>query len=188
MKKIMLSTPALRLCCAAGDAVLLALALAWQVLAFSWLSALAGLAALALMGFYTVLVFRTAALPDREGRTLTLTGIQDRVDGLAGAQVVYTRPARVGQLATRAIVIEDGGGSELSVITTLVTANQGYPCERLAQALAEALDIPFRPTVPAHLYDRGAKKEYRRAQKARKNASPAQDAPPPVNYDERDGE
>ncbi len=184
MKKIMLSTLALRLCCAAGDAVLFALALAWQVLACSWLSALAGLAALALMGSYTVLVFRTAALPDREGRTLTLTGIQERVDDLAGAQVVYTRPAQVGQMATRAIVIEDEGGGELSVIATLVTEDRGYPCERLAQALAEALDIPFRATVPARLYDRGAKKEYLRA---KKNAPPAQDAPPPVDYDEQDG-
>lgn len=187
MKKLMLSTPAMRVCCAAGDAVLLALTLAWQALAFSWLSALAGLAALALMGFYTALVFRSAAWPDPQRRTLTLTGIQDRTDDLTGAQTVYTRPAQAGQLATRVIVIEDGGGRELSVIATLITTGQGYACERLAQALAEELGLTFRPTVPAHLYDRKAKRAHLQAEKERARGGAAE-APPAVNYDEQDGE
>lgn len=187
MKKLMLSTPALRVCCLAGDAVLLALALAWQLLAFSWLSALAGLSALALMGLYTALVFRSAAWPDPARHTLVLTGIQNRADDLTGARVVYTRPAQTGPLAARAIVIEDGGGRELSVIATLITVNQGYPCERLARELAEALGIPFRPTVPAHLYDRKAKKEYLRAQKERARVEAAE-KPAAVNYDEQDDE
>lgn len=187
MKKLMLSTLALRVCCLIGDAVLLTLTLAWQLLAFSWLSALAGLSVLALMGLYTVLVFRSAAWPDPARHTLVLTGIQDRTDDLTGAQVVYTRPAQTGPLATRTIVVEDGGGRELSVIATLITANQGYPCERLAQALAEALEIPFRPTVPAHLYDREAKKEHLRAQKE-KARTDALETPAAVNYDEQDDE
>ena len=173
MKKLMLSTPALRVCCLAGDGVLLALALAWQLLAFSWLSALAGLSALALMGLYTALVFRSAAWPDPARRTLVLTGIQNRADDLTGARVVYTRPAQTGR--------------ELAVNATLITVNQGYPCERLARELAEALGIPFRPTVPAHLYDRKAKKEYLRAQKERARVEAAE-KPAAVNYDEQDDE
>lgn len=187
MKKLMLSTQALRVCCMAGDALMLALCAALLALAFSWLWLLAVLTLLAMLGAYTVLVFRTAAFPDREGRRLSLTGLQHRTDDLAGARVVYTRPAQMGQLATRAIVIEDGAGRELSVILTLVTANQGDPCERLAQALAEALDIPFRPTVPPWRYDRKAKREHLRAQKrARKDPGPAEASA--VNYDERDDE
>lgn len=188
MKKLMLSTPALRACCLVGDAVLLTLALAWQFLAFSWLSALAGLSALALMGLYTVLVFHSAAWPDPARHVLVLTGIQDRTDDLTGAQAVYTRPARTGPLATRAIVIEDGGGRELSVIATLITANQGYPCEALARALAEALGIPFRPTVPAYLYDRRAKRERLRAQKEGRARADAGKTSAAVNYDEQDDE
>ena len=185
MKKLMLSTPVLRVCCLTGDAVLLTLTLAWQLLAFSWLSALAGLSVLALMGLYTILVFRSAAWPDPARHTLVLTGIQDRTDDLADAQVVYTRPAQMGPLATRTIIIEGGGGRELSVIATLITANQGYPCEGLAQALAKALEIPFRPTVPAHLYDRKAKREYLRAQRERARTD-ALEPPAAVNYDEQD--
>ena len=188
MKKLMLSTRALRVCCLAGDVLMLALCTAVLTLAFSWLWLLVALTLLAMLGVYTVLVFRTAAFPDREGRRLSLTGIQHRTDDLAGAQVVYTRPAQMGQLATRAIVIEDGAGRELSVIMTLVTTNQGDSCERLAQALAEALDIPFRPTVPLWRYDRKAKREHLREQKrARKAPGPAE-APAAVNYDERDDE
>lgn len=188
MKKLMLSTRALRAYCLAGDALMLALCAALLAVSFSWLWLLAALTLLAMLGAYTVLVFRTAAFPDREGRRLCLTGLQSRTDDLTDARVVYTRPAQMGQLSTRAIVIEDGAGRELSVIMTLVTARQGDPCERLAQALAEELDIPFRPTVPLWRYDRKAKRERLRAQKeARKNPGAAE-APPAVNYDEQDDE
>ncbi len=180
MNKLMLSTPAQRAACLAGDLCLAALAALWLALAPSVPAALACAAGAALLGAYTCLMFRTAVLLRPEARAIDLTGLRRRTDDLSGARAVYTRAAQAGGLTTRVIVVEDGAGRELSVIPTLFTSNQGYGCEPMARRLAEGMGIPFRPTVPARLYDPGARREARRQRE--------RDAAPEVNYDELDGE
>ncbi len=190
MKTISLAAPAVRICCVIGDVLVAGAAVVWLVLAFSWWAlvvvALAGL----LLGFYNVQVFRSVILVDPEAKTITLRGIQARTDQVAGAALVYTREVSVNGQATRVIVVENGEGAVLSTISTLNTVDHGYASEIAALELAKALGASFRPTVPPHLYDRKARRQYRREQ--RKGQPPAEEvreAPPsaePVNYDEGD--
>ncbi len=204
MKRISLAAPAVRVSCIVGDVLFCCFGAVWLLLAFSVGALLVVALALALLVFYNVQVFRSAIRVDPAGRTLTLTGLQSRTDDVSAAAVVCTREARVGQQETRVIVLEDEAGAELCVITTLISLNKGYSCETIAKELAQALDIPFRPTVPLILYDREAKREERgrkqeeekaarRRRKGRRGAGreeapsgPDQEEKPPVNYDEED--
>lgn len=207
MKRILLAAPAVRVSCLVGDGLFCVFAAVWLWLAFSVGALLVVLLALALLAFYNVQVFRSAVLVDPVERTLTLTGLQGRTDDVSAADLVYTRQARVGQQDTRVIVVEDGAGRELSVITTLISLNKGYACETLARQLADALGIRFRPTVAPELYDREARREKdrrrqeqerqekaerrQRRRSARRGEPPQASAPPeapPVNYDEGDDE
>ncbi len=205
VKRIALSSPAIRASCAAADLLLAGFAALWLIFAFSWLAVLVALCALALACFYTIQAFRSAILVFPEEKAVVLTGLQARRDDLSDAARVFTREARAGQQTTRVIVVEDGAGKELSVISTLNTLNHGYACETAARQLAEALGVSFLPTVPAHLYDRQARNEYQRRQqeqereaRRRKRARHKRDSaaqpdqsnvpPPTVNYDEQDDE
>lgn len=182
MNKLMLSSPAQRAACLAGDLCIAALACVWLALAPAPAAVLAGAAAALLMGTYTYLVFSTAVRLRPEAHMIDLTGLQRRSDDLSAARTVFTRSARVGGLTTRVIVVEDGQGRELSVIQTLFTTRQGYGCEPLARRLAEGMGLAFRATVPVRLYDRKAARE------ARGRGEEDRRAAPPVNYDEQDGE
>lgn len=190
MKKIPLAAPAARFGCVLGDVLIAGAAALWLLLAFSWwallVTALAGL----LVGFYNVQVFRSVILVDTETGTITLQGIQARTDQAAGASRVYTREVSVNGQATRVIVVEGADGSVLSTISTLNTINHGYASEIAALELAKTLGAEFCPTVPPHLYDRKARRQYRRErtkgrpleQKAGEAARPAGT----INYDEAD--
>lgn len=205
VKRIPLSSPAIRASCAVGDVLLAGFAVVWLVFSFSWLAVLVTVFVLALACFYTIQVFRSAILVSPEEKVLTLTGLQARTDDVSAASRVFTRETQVGQQTTRVLVVEDGDGNELSVISTLNTLNHGYASEAAARQLAEALGVSFHPTVPAHLYDKQAKRDYQRQQqeqerearrqkraRRKKKTAPEPDQPtvqpPTVNYDEQDDE
>lgn len=205
VKRIPLSAPATRISCIVGDTLMAGFAAVWLALAPSWPAVLVTLFVLALACFYTIQVFRSAILVSPEEKSVTLTGLQTRTDDVSAAARVLTREVQEGQQTARVIVVEDGEGNELSVISTLNTLNHGYACEAIARQLAEALGVSFLPTVPAHLYDRQARREYQRQQqeqeretrrqkraRRKKKIPPKQDPPtvqpPAVNYDEQDDE
>ena len=174
MKKMPLASPAVRGCCIILDAVLACLAALWLFLAFSWPALLAVTALFLLMALYSVQVFCSAILVDPVERTISFRGLRQRKDDVSGAARVRTRETALNGQTTRVIVVEDGDGRELSVISTLNNANKGYGCEAAARELAGTLGVEFCPTVPAHLYDKAARRE--------------QEAAHTVNYDEMDGE
>ena len=204
MNKIPLSSPAVRRCCIILDAVLVCLAAFWLFLAFSWPALLAVVVLILLVGFYSVQVFYSAILVDPVERTVSLQGLRRQKDDVSGAARVYTRETALNGQTTRVIVVEDKDGRELSVIPTLNNANQGCGCEAVARELAGTLGVEFLPTVPAHLYDKTARREQRRqgerereARRRRKEVgrrarepaeAPKQEAAHAVNYDEMDGE
>ena len=190
MKRISLAAPRTRIGCILGDVLVAAAVVLWLILAFSWWAALAAVLAAALMGFYSVQVVRSAILVDPGAKTITLRGIQARTDQAAGAARVYTREVSVNGQATRVIVVEDDGGKVLSTIPTLNTVNNGYISEIAALELARALGAQFCPTVPPHLYDRRARRQYRKEQAGRPAAGEGEGSPPAphVNYDEEDDE
>ncbi|MCD7844325.1 MAG: hypothetical protein LUG57_00400 [Oscillospiraceae bacterium] len=213
MKKISLSGQAVRLSCLIGDVLLAGIAGVWLWCAFSWLALLVIGAGAVLLAFYHVLVFRSAVLVEREEKRITLRGLQSRTDDVSAAACVFTEERTVDGHTTRVIQVADESGTILSSISTLSSIHQGYAAEVTAQALAEALGVEFRPTVPKHLYDRKARRAYQREQeekarqarrqkrqkrKNRKNRKNGQDAPQandtaedgpsPVNYDELDDE
>ena len=191
MKTISLAAPAVRICCVIGDVLVAGAAVVWLVLSFSWWALLVAALAGLLLGFYNVQVFRSVIQVDPGTKTITLRGLQARTDRVEGAAQVYTREVSVNGQATRVIVVENGEGAVLSTISTLNTVNHGYASEIAALELAKALGAQFRPTVPPHLYDRKARRQYRREQrKGQPPAEEAREAPRssagPVNYDEGD--
>lgn len=201
MKKISLSSPAVRISCVAGDVLLGCIAAVWLIFSFSWPALLIILLAAALVCFYTVQVFWAAVLVDREHHTITLKGLQARTDDVSAAAKVFTREVSLEGRAVRVIIVADENGAVLSTISTLNTLNHGYATEIAALELANALGAEFQATVPAHLYDKQARRNYRRQQreeerqarsrrKAGKAPAPEQPAPPQntVNYDELDDE
>ena len=193
MKKGPLASPAVRCCCIILDAVLVCLAAFWLFLAFSWPALLAAAVLFLLMGLYSAQVFRSAVLVDPVERTISIQGLRQRKDDVSGAARVCTRETALSGQTTRVIVVEDGDGRELSVIPTLNNANKGYGCEAAARELAGMLGVEFRPTVPAHLYDKAARREQQRRKEAGIRARgpaepPEQETAHAVNYDEMDGE
>ncbi len=198
MKKIPLSSPAVRRACVIVDALMAALAAVWLALAFSWLAVVAAAALAVLLGFYTVQVFRCAVLYDPDAKIVTLRGMGgDRVE-VSAAAAVCTRETALRNQTTRIISVEDADGVEITAIPTLITVNSGYGAEVPARALAEAMGVAFRPTVDPALYDRAARRAARekaKREKRRRRGEPeplpggtAESAGPEINYDELDDE
>ncbi len=197
MKTISLSVPAVRISCIIGDFFLAGVAGVWLWYTFSWIALLSIALGALLLGFYNILVFRSAILVDQAGKKITLRGLQERTDDVSAAVCVYTEERKVDSHTTRVIQVADEDGKVLSSISTLNSIRQGFAVEVTAQALAKALGVEFRATIPAHLYDKEAHRKYQQEQRdkacqkrrERKNRRSMRDTPPaadPVNYDEMD--
>ncbi|MCE5234991.1 MAG: hypothetical protein LLF87_02945 [Eubacteriales bacterium] len=206
MKKFRLSDPASRVFCIAGDILLL---FAAALLLLSGSQSLVLLAAacgvlLLLLSVYTFFVFLSSLSIDPYQKiiTLALPGRRETYD-LKNAASAATRETRLEQHVSRALVFYDASGAEPCAIPTFVAGGDGAKAEPLAMAVAEALGLPFTPTVDAALYDKkarrlkqaAAREEERRmrAQRKAKKRGSDKKAPAPtreetVNYDEMDDE
>lgn len=175
MKRIALSSSGARISCVVGDLLFCGFALVWLWLSFHWWALLLVLLALALLVFYNVQLFRSAIRVDPVTRQITLTGVQNRTDDVSAARLVSTRLIPSGRQMVRAVVLLDGAGRDLTVLTPMAGGSGPEPCQTIASRLAQALDLELH--LPGEPSDGPAGPE------------PSASSPPeetPVNYDEAD--
>lgn len=204
MKKIRLSSKV--------DRVLVTSALVFMLLLFSMLvfalraSPVAFAAALTsslllllLFGTYVLSVWRSACeiVPGRA--RVVVRGLRTFPIDVSEAAGVSSQPFQMGSSGSRRIVFFGAEGEAIAAFATSFLTKQGALAEPAAREIAQALELPFIPSLQPWEYDRKAKKAHDAELKGKKNtrigeSRPAEEAGIPhdaqdsVNYDALDDE